>query len=420
MPYPRMIRIKQNFKSIPGIGDISREVYNQLSQPGVMPAIKAGDRVAITAGSRGIVNMEIILKAIAEEFRDCGAMPFIIPAMGSHGGANALGQAEVLRHYNITEETTGTPIRSSMETVIIGQTQDGIPVYMDKNAYEADHIVIVNRIKQHTDFTGKIESGLIKMMAIGLGKRDGAAMYHKATLHYGFERILRDVADVVMGTGSIAFGLGIVENPYEETAIIAALPTDRLVKGEEKLQEKARELSAKLPFDELDVLIVDEAGKEISGTGMDTKVIGRMMQVGEKDLETPNITRIFLQDLTPKSIGNAAGIGFADFTTRRLVDKINYEATYMNFVTSMGPQKVRIPVHFDTDRKVLDAVFETIGMIKPEDSKVVRIKNTLRLAQVEVSESLLEAVRAREDLEIAGQLMEMQFDSEDNLLPFRA
>jgi hypothetical protein len=379
MPYPKMIRIKQMFKSMPPIEDIDGEINKQLSKPGIMSNVKNGDRVAITAGSRGIANMPSILRCVARELRSAGACPFIIPAMGSHGGATAEGQLEVLRHYGITEESTHTPIESSMETVQLGYNKDGVSVYMDKNAYEADHVVVVNRVKQHTDFTGKIESGLVKMMAIGLGKRDGAAMYHKAALKYGFERLLRGVADVVLNTGKIAFGVGVVENPYEKTAIIEALSPDELLKGEEKLQEKAKELSAKLPFDELDVLIVDEAGKEISGTGMDTKVIGRMMQVGEEELTTPKITRIYLRDLTHKSMGNAAGIGFADFTTTQFVKKIDFQSTYMNFITSMGPQKIRIPVHFDTDRDVLDAVFETIGMVKPEDSKVIRIKNTLKL-----------------------------------------
>ena len=419
MPYPRMVRIKQKFKSIPAISDIGKEIHEQLSKPDAMSSIKAGDKVAITAGSRGVANIDIILKAIVKELKAIGAKPFIIPAMGSHGGATDLGQADVLKHYNVTEETTGAPIISSMETVKLGQTRDGFPAYMDKNAYEADRIVVVNRVKQHTDFTGKIESGLVKMMAIGIGKRDGAATYHKAFLHYGFERVLREVAEVVMDTGKIAFGVGAVENPYDETAIIKALPLDQIVKGEEELQEKAKELAAHLPFDQMDVLIVDEAGKEISGTGMDTKIIGRMMQVGEPDLDTPKITRIYLRDLTPKSMGNAAGIGFADFITKRLVDKIDYKSTYMNFITSMGPQKVRIPIYFETDREVLDAVFETIGMVKPEDSKVIRIKNTLKLSQVDISEKFVDAVKERDDLEILSELKEMQFDSDGNLSPFR-
>jgi len=412
-----MLRIRQRFRSIPPIEDIGKEVRDQLSKPGLMSAVKPGDSVAITAGSRGIANMDNILKAVVEKLKSIGARPFIVPAMGSHGGATAEGQAAVLKHYNITEDMTGAPVRSSMETVQVGHTQDGLPVYLDKNAYEADHIAVVNRIKRHTDFCGKIESVLVKMMAIGLGKRDGAATYHKATLKYGFDRVLRTVAEVVLGTGKIAFGLGVIENPYDETAIIAALHPDNLVENEEKLQERAKELAAELPFDELDFLIVDETGKDISGTGMDTKIIGRMMHTGEKELEMPKITRIFVRDLTPSSMGNAAGIGFADFTTRRLVDKIDMEATYMNFITAMGPQKIRIPVYYDTDRQVLDAAFQTIGMVEPEESKVVRIKNTLLLDEVEVSEALLEAVKERDDLEIMGEPKEMEFDSEDNLTP---
>ncbi|MEK7396226.1 MAG: lactate racemase domain-containing protein [Candidatus Poribacteria bacterium] len=417
MPYPRMARIKQKFDSMPGITDIGAKVHEELKKPNIMSKIKAGQTVAITAGSRGIANMDRIIGAIVKELKDHGAKPFVIPAMGSHGNANAEGQREILLHYNITEQTMGCPILSSMETVQLGQTADSITVYLDKNAFSADHIVVVNRVKQHTDFSGKIESGLIKMMAIGLGKRDGASMYHKASLKFGFEKVLRGVANVVLNTGKVAFGVGVVENPYDQTAIISATSAEELIKTEEYLQEQAKRLAAKLPFDDIDVLIVDEIGKDISGLGLDTKVIGRMMQTGEKDPEFPRITRILVLDLTPNSMGNAAGIGLADFTTKRLVDKIKYEPTYMNFITSAGPQKVRIPINFDNDRKVLDAVFDTIGMVKPEDSKVVRIKNTLRLDEVDISESLIEPAKVRDDLEIIDTANEMIFDEKDNLKP---
>ena len=418
MKYPRMIRVKQIFSSIPAIKDIGYEVHNQLMKPGLMAKIKNGDSVAITAGSRGIVNIDRIIESVAGEIKKAGGVPFIVPAMGSHGNAVAEGQTDILRHYKITDDLMGCPIRSSMETVKIGNARKGFPVYLDRNAYGADHIIVLNRIKQHTDFSGKIESGLAKMMAIGLGKRDGASTYHKASLEYGFERVLREVAEVVISTGKIAFGLGIIENPYDETAIISAVSSESLIQEEERLQEKAKELAAQLPFDTLDVLIIDEIGKDVSGLGMDTKVVGRMMQTGESDPEKPKITRIFVRDLTPDTMGNAAGIGLADFTTKRLVDKINYDSTYMNFITSMGPQKVRIPIYFDTDRRILDAVFETIGMVEPEDSKVVRIKNTLKLQEVDISESLLQPAKDRSDLEIIGDLKEMQFDSQGNLTPF--
>lgn len=417
MLFPKMVKIKQNFSSVPAIVDIEKEVQDQFSIPDILSAIKPGDSVAITAGSRGIANMHIILKAVVKKLKDIGALPFIVPAMGSHGKATAEGQLEVLEHYKITEEVTGAPVKSSMETVELGHSRDGIQVYIDKNAYEADHIAVVNRIKRHTDFEGEIESGLVKMMGIGLGKRDGAASYHRASLHYGFERTLRGVAEIVLNTGKIAFGLGIIENEYDETAVIAAVNADTLIEEEEKLQLKAKEMAAELPFDSFDVLIIDEIGKDISGVGMDTKVIGRMMHTGEKELESPMITRIFVRDITPNSMGNFAGIGLADFTTTRLVEKMDRESTYMNFITAMGPQKIRIPVYFDTDKEVLDAVFQTIGMVKAEESKVVRIKNTLKLDDVEISEALVEAVKDREDLELAGELEDIKFDSEGNLLP---
>jgi hypothetical protein len=417
MPYPKMVRIKQKFDSIPGIDNIESEVKKQLAKTDIMSGIKPGNTVAITAGSRGIANMDRIIRAIVTELKQIGASPFIVPAMGSHGNAVAEGQVEVLRHYNITEQSMGCPIKSSMETVLLGDNIDGVSVHLDRNAYSADKIVVVNRIKQHTDFNGKIESGLIKMMAIGLGKREGASTYHKASLNYGFERVLRGVAEKILSVGKVAFGFGIIENQYDQTAILHAMTPADLIKTEEHLQEEAKRLAAHLPFDVLDVLIIDEIGKDVSGLGMDTKVIGRMMQTGEEDLKTPKITRIVALDLTVHTMGNAAGIGLADFTTKRLVDKIDFGPTYMNFITSMGPQKVRIPIHFDTDRKVLDAVFDTIGMVKPEDSKVVRIKNTLKLDEVDISENLLGETQKRADLEIVGELKDIEFDDSDNLKP---
>ncbi len=415
MPYPKMVRIKQKFNTIPGIVNIEKEVKRQIAIANVMSTIKAGDKIAITAGSRGIANMDRIIRSIVNEIKFIGAIPFIVPAMGSHGNAVAEGQIEVLRHYNITEESMGCPIRSSMDTVELGEDADGIPVYIDKNAYSADKIVVLNRIKQHTDFSGKIESGLVKMLAIGLGKQKGASTYHKASLKFGFERVLRNVAEKVLSTGKIAFGFGIVENQYDQTAILQAMSAEDLIKTEENLQEKAKQLSACLPFDIFDVLIVDEIGKDISGLGMDTKVIGRMMQTGESDPEKPKITRIVALDLTPNTMGNAAGIGLADFTTKRLVDKIDFGPTYMNFITSLGPQKVRIPINFEDDRKVLDAVFNTIGLIKSEDSRVVRIKNTLKLDEVDISEALLDEIQKRDDLEIVGKPKDFEF-TDDNIL----
>jgi hypothetical protein len=410
-----MVRIKQKFNTIPGIVNIEKEVKRQIAIANVMSTIKAGDKIAITAGSRGIANMDRIIRSIVNEIKFIGAIPFIVPAMGSHGNAVAEGQIEVLRHYNITEESMGCPIRSSMDTVELGEDADGIPVYIDKNAYSADKIVVLNRIKQHTDFSGKIESGLVKMLAIGLGKQKGASTYHKASLKFGFERVLRNVAEKVLSTGKIAFGFGIVENQYDQTAILQAMSAEDLIKTEENLQEKAKQLSACLPFDIFDVLIVDEIGKDISGLGMDTKVIGRMMQTGESDPEKPKITRIVALDLTPNTMGNAAGIGLADFTTKRLVDKIDFGPTYMNFITSLGPQKVRIPINFEDDRKVLDAVFNTIGLIKSEDSRVVRIKNTLKLDEVDISEALLDEIQKRDDLEIVGKPKDFEF-TDDNIL----
>jgi hypothetical protein len=337
--------------------------------------------------------------------------PFIIPAMGSHGGATSEGQLRVLSHYGITEESMGCPVRSDIEPEHIAETDDGLPVYVDRNALQADYIVPVNRIKPHTDFEGAIGSGLMKMMAIGFGKQKGASYYHGAVFEYGFERMITSVARVVLARAPVAFGVAIIENAYDETAHIIGIPASGLEDRERELFREARRLMPRLPFDRLDVLVVDEMGKNISGTGMDTNIIGRRMQDFEEEPSAPRILRIVVRGLTPESEGNATGVGLADFTTRRLVDQINHRYTYINSITGMGPQKSRIPIFFDTDQEVLDAAFATIGMTPPEKSRAVRIKNTLHLGQVAISEALLDEAAGRDDLELLVRPTPLEFDA---------
>lgn len=414
MSLPRMIKVRQIFDRT-ALDDVKLSLKSELANTSLRSMVKASENVAIAVGSRGIANIDIIAKTTADALKKLGAKPFIMPAMGSHGGAKAEGQKSVLEHYGISEETMGVPIKATMEVVKIGEIDDGVPVLIGRDAYEADKVVVVNRIKPHTDFSGEIESGLMKLMAIGLGKQKGANMYHRTAFRYGFEHTIKAVGRVVINSGKIAFGVGIVENAYDETAVVSVIPANRIEDTEKKLLIKAKSLMGKLPFDELDLLIIDLMGKDISGTGMDPNIIGRMMQDFEPEPEKPDILRIFVRDLTDKSYGNFVGLGFADFTTTRLVNKLNRQVTYINSITGLGPQKSRIPMYFDTDREAIENALETIGLTKSEDCKVVRIKSTLHLEDVECSEVLLEELEERSDLEIVGELKEMEFDRDHNL-----
>jgi len=413
--YPKMVRTRQLFKSPPAIHNIPEAVRETLKPLKLNSRMRQGETVAVTAGSRGIANIPLITRTVLDELLALGARPFIVPAMGSHGGATPEGQTEVLRHLGISEETMGVPIKSSMEVVQIGSTL-GTSVYLDKFASEADHIVVVARIKPHTDFKGEIESGFYKMMATGLGKHIGAVAYHKEFLRQGYSKVLLQVGREVLKKARICFGLGILENAYDQTSEIEAVLPDGMEQKEKYLLRLAKSWMMKLPFDQTDVLIVDELGKDVSGAGMDTNVIGRFTEGADK-YEGPKIGRIVVLDLTKGTYGNALGIGMADFTTRRLVEKINRRETYLNAVTSVSPESARIPPYFDTDRECIDAALDTIGPIERRAVKMIRIKNTLSLGEVDVSEAYLPMLRNRKDLVQLDKAEELQFDTQGNLLP---
>jgi len=417
MPLPKMVRVKQLFPRV-FLEDVRRIVQSELVDIGIASIIKSGDTVAVGTGSRGVANISVAVKAVVDTLKDLGAKPFVFPAMGSHGGATPEGQTEVLHHYGISEQTVGVPIKATMDTRIVGETADNLPVFLDQYAADADHVVPINRVKSHTDFTGSIESGIMKMLAIGVGKQRGANMYHRAFFSYGFEHVIRTSAGLLIDSGKIACGVALVENAYGETALVKAMRATDILSTEQKLLVKSKEISAKLPFDNLDLLIVDWMGKNISGTGMDTNVIGRYMQNFELEPEKPSYLRILVCDLTEESGGNATGIGLADFTTQRLVNKFDKEPTYMNCITSLGPQKSRIPFHFDTDRETIVVALDTIGLTPPEDARIVRIENTLKLGHIDISESLLEPAQLMASLEILGEPESLSFDSNGNLLSF--
>src|SRR5262247_894096 len=329
MSLPRMIRVRQTFPR-PRVADIPRSVADTLERAGL--PIKRGDTVAVGAGSRGIANIDVIVGAAVRYLRDLGARPFVFPAMGSHGGGTPEGQLSVLEHYGITEATMGCEIRASMEVVQVGEAL-GLPVWLDAYAAQADWIGLVNRIKPHTDFKGSIESGLFKMMTIGLGKWKGAVQYHRANVNHGYETVITSVGREMLAKARIGFGLGVVENGYDETAQIDAFSAQELEAGERRLLKSARDWMAKLPFSPIDVLIVEQIGKNISGSGMDTNVIGRPTNPFEPFPADPKILWIVALDITEESYGNATGLGNADFTTRRLVDKIDMQATLINCIT---------------------------------------------------------------------------------------
>ncbi len=418
MNFPKMFRVRQSFdrtqaKDIPGT------VIEELARLNLHQKVKKGQRVAITAGSRGVANMAIILKSAVEHLRTFGADPFIFPAMGSHAGATSEGQSALLAHYQITEAFTGAPVISSMDVVQISQTESGVPVYIDRQASQADWIMVVNRIKPHTKFKGFIESGLMKMMAIGMGKQQGAEHYHKAAIQYTFQKIIVDAGREVIQKAPILCGLGIVENGYDETAIIAALRPKEIEEREKELLTLAKKMLPQLPFNDIDLLIVDEIGKDVSGTGMDPNVTGRNRDILGVFPHPAQVKRVFIRDFTKNSGGNAIGLGLADLTTKRLVDKINYAVTYMNCITAISLEKGAVPMHFETDRQAMEVGLGSIGLIPPEEAKIIRIKNTLLLDEVEVSTAYQREFTRRPNLEVLAGPRPMEFDGQGNLLPLQ-
>jgi hypothetical protein len=418
MNFPKMAAIRQTFDGT-RVDDIPATVSSELTRVGVPAEVKPGQKVAITAGSRGVANIASITKSVVTFIRDCGAEPFIFPAMGSHGGATAEGQVKVLATYGMTEERMGCPILSTMEVEEIGRNPDDLPIFLDKHALSADHIIAINRIKVHTKFEGPIESGLMKMMAIGMGKRHGAELYHKACVQFGMNRVIETVGLVVMDKAPVLCGLGLVENGYDETAVIRAVRPDELFEEEKKLLVEARRRMARIPFKDIDLLIIDEMGKNISGTGMDTNVTGVNRDLMGTFLSEPRTKRLFVRDLTPETEGNAVGIGLADVTTTRLVNKIDRHKTTINCLTGISPEKGAVPLYFDTDRECLEAAINTLGMVDPAAISVVHIRNTLALETLRVSQAYETEVANNETLETLEGWASPDFDRDQNLVsPF--
>lgn len=410
MIIPPLARVRQKLPS-PPFGTLAAEITKEMASFQFSQRIESGSSVVIVVGSRGIDNLSGIVATVVQAVRDCGGVPFIAPGMGSHGGATAAGQAAVLRKLGVSENIVGAPIHSSMETLLLQNTAEGYPVYCDEAVANADAVILINRIKPHTSFSGEIESGLMKMAAVGLGKDVGCRAIHAA----GLGNAIIPVGRMMMQTLKRVMGLAILEDQYGKTCCLKLLAADEVEAEEKKLLLSARKLVPKLPFRAIDLLIVEEMGKNISGTGMDAKVIGRVNRKGVRNAG-PYIDKIIVLDLTDASEGNALGIGMADITTRRLVEKIDYHKMYENGLSTRHLDRVKIPVTMDNDREAILLGLRTMLNPQQDQLKVVRIKNTLDLLEFSVSEALLLKVKANRSLAIQSGLEELQFDLKGGLL----
>jgi hypothetical protein len=409
----RLTKIRQSFDR-PRLADATATTREQLAR--FRPMVKPGMSIAIAAGSRGIPGIAAIVRHVVEFVKSCGAMPFIVPAMGSHGGATADGQQRILADYGITEAAMGAPVRSSMDTVELPRGDSPLRLFMDKLAYGADGTILVNRVKPHTDFHGPYESGLVKMTTIGLGKQDQAFEVHRYGVA-GLRDLMPLAAQKILASGKIIGGLAIVENAYDETMVIRSLLAGEIMAEEPKLLQTARDNMARLPVNSLDVLIVDFMGKDICGVGIDPNIIGRTYIHGQEEPATPRINAIVITDLTPASHGNALGIGFADVTTRRLFDKIDYHALYENVSTATFLERAKIPLMAENDREAVDLALSSCGVIAPGKERIIRIRDSLHLEELYASEAVVRELDGSGRAQVGKETVEM-FDVAGNLARF--
>ena len=413
---PKMAAVLQRFDDA-HISDVEKAVREQLTRPEIAARVNSGMRIAIGAGSRGIANIGITVRTTVQALRELGAEPFVFPAMGSHGGATPEGQQAVLAGYGITEEDVGAPIRATMDTILIGEMKDGTPVHMDRYAHEADGVVLINRIKPHTSFRGPIESGVVKMIVIGMGKIQGATHMHAHGMDL-FPELLPRVAAFLMERTSILFGIGVVENAYDRTAIVEALLPDALVEREVELQTKAKSLMGRLYFSDIDILLIDQMGKEISGAGFDPNITGRNHR-GVTGFDDPKVQKIVVLDLTKMTNGNATGLGLADVITRKLYDAIDYPSTYGNVITSAYLDGALIPIAMPTDQQAVQLAIKTLVRVKQGQARIVRIRDTLSIDKISVSEPMLTEVKQHPDMSIIGEPAPFDFAPDGTLRPMQ-
>jgi hypothetical protein len=411
---PKMRMVRQRFRVPPAI-DVLNEIERDWSLLTDRLALPVGGRVAVGAGSRGIANLSVVVRDVVSRLKAAGCRPFVTPAMGSHGGATAEGQKEVLRLRGITEESVGAPVEATMDVVPMGEA-DGIPLFVDRLAHEAAGIVLINRIKPHTNFIGPTESGLVKMMAIGMGNQKGAEHYHRLSLVRDQFTIISTAGKELLKRCRVLFGVGLLENQDHETCLLKMAPAPEIEAMETELLKKARESLPLLPLDEIDLLIIDEMGKDISGEGIDPNVVGRDVCAYGARRPLPRVTRIFVRDLTEGTEGSALGIGQADFTTRRLVDKIDFEVTAINCLTSCCPEAGKIPLTYENDRDAIAAALMTLRPYSLNDLRMVHIKNTLELNAIAVSNGCLESIEKGSAIDIDGDPFDLEFDGSGNLV----
>lgn len=414
MDFPPFARIRQCFDDQPEVSDVGAAVREAILASRLSSRLKPGARVAVTAGSRGIVGIDRITRATVQTLQEISMRPFIVAAMGSHGGGTPDGQRALLGELGMTEASMGCPIHTEMDTVTLGTNRFGLPIAFDNNAMQADGIVLLNRIKPHTSFTGQYESGLLKMLTIGLGKREGASQVHKLGLD-GLRQLIPEVGAFLLGYTPVALGIGLLENAREHTARVEAVEPEDILAREPVLLDEARSLMGRLPFDQIDVLVVGELGKNYSGTGLDPNVIGRQRVETMPDLSRPAITRLAVLDVSPESRGNALGTGLADLTTERLVRQIDPEPIRVNCFTSNFLSRARIPLSLPTDRDVFEACFQTCWRIDPHEARAVVIPNTLELETLWISAALANEIAANPRLSRESDFAPLPFDDDGTL-----
>ncbi len=411
IPVPKMMKVRQSFDDTK-VDDVDQALNDALQKEEIRKTVKPGMEIAVAVGSRGVDEIVTVTKRTVTFLKELGAKPFIIPSMGSHGGATAEGQTGVLAQLGVTEESVGAEIRSSMEVVEIGKLENGLPVYIDKYASEADGIIVINRVKPHTAFRGTVESGIMKMMTIGIGKQKGAEACHQL----GFEHMGKHIilmAHMIMEKMPILFGVATVENAFDKVAHVEVLLPEEIEERETELQKMAKKFLPQINFDKIDVLVIDEIGKNISGDGMDPNITGRYPTPYAHG--GPEVNKMVVLDLTPETEGNANGVGTADFTTQRLIDKTDWPATYANGLTSTVVAPTKAATTLDNDKLAIKAAIKTCNILDFTKVKMVRIKNTLEIGEIEVSEGFLQEVEESDNLTPISELYELQFDDEGNL-----
>lgn len=416
MSLPKVQLIRQVFPAS-NRPDPGQALKAELARTNLLDPVGPGQKVLITAGSRGIECLGEVLEAMVAAVKERGAQPVIYPAMGSHGGGTASGQPEVLEHMGLTEAKLNAPIHRELEMVQVASVHDGVPVYVDRAVAQADHVILVNRVKEHTEYIGATESGLLKMTVVGLGRHLGALTMHQLAVRISYEKAIKAIAQAIYANTKVLGGVAILEDHHNRLRRLEAVPVANILQDEARLLTESQKTKPTLPFSDLDILLVDEMGKDVSGSGMDTKVIGRIMNIYEKECETPRILRVVVRDLTEKTYGNATGIGLADFITKRAGDKVDMRLTAFNCITAAAPEKARLPIALDSDREAVQAALDTIGLWSPESLRLAWIVNTKDLEYLAVSPACLAEVAGRADIAPVGADFALDFDAQ-GMAPF--